>query len=375
LASSVLLALAPAAARDIEGPDPDAEIALLVDLSAGGQVLYAREASKPFLPASITKAMSAQITFELIRAGKLDLSAQFPVRAETLARWAPSGTSMQLKPGDRVAVRDLLRGMMTVSANDAAAVLAEGAGGSVENWIALMNAEAAKRGMRGSHFASPNGLPDSGRTVVTAPDLVRLADALVYAQPSFYADYIGQKRFTWQGVTQDNRDPTIGVVVGADGIKTGHTNEAGFTFLGSAERNGRRLVVVTARSASEAGRAASARSLLEWGFAAWDSHPLYRRDQQVGQAQVQLGDATRVGLVVPRDFTLATRKGAAPAKITARIRYDGPIKAPIKAGAVVAVLEISIDAARHSLPLVAESDVGVAGPFDRLINGVVGLFR
>jgi D-alanyl-D-alanine carboxypeptidase (penicillin-binding protein 5/6) len=375
LASSVLLALAPAAARDIESPDPDAEIALLVDLSAGGQVLFAREASKPFLPASITKAMSAQVAFALIRAGKLDLSAQFPVRAETLARWAPSGTSMQLKPGDRVAVRDLLRGMTTVSANDAAAVLAEGAGGSVENWIALMNVEAAKRGMRGSHFASPNGLPDSGRTVVTAPDLVRLADALIYAQPSFYADYIGQKRFTWQGVTQDNRDPTIGVVAGADGIKTGHTNEAGFTFLGSAERNGRRLVVVTARSASEAGRATSARALLEWGFAAWDSHPLYHSDQQVGQAQVQLGDATRVGLVVPRDFTLATRKGAAPAKISACIRYDGPIRAPIKAGAVVAVLEISIDAARHSLPLVAESDVGVAGPFDRLINGVVGLFR
>jgi serine-type D-Ala-D-Ala carboxypeptidase (penicillin-binding protein 5/6) len=376
LAGAFLLAPVRAAAPDAPPPPlaPDAEVALLIDLSAGGQPLYLRAANKPFLPASITKAMSALVAFDMIRAGKLTLDQQMPVRAETLARWAPSGTSMQLVPGEQVAVRDLLMGMTTVSANDAAAVLAEGAAGSVEAWVGLMNAAAARRGMRSSHFATPNGLPDHGLTEVSAPDLVRLADALIYDYPEFYHQFIGQRSFTWHGVTQLNHDPTIGVVPGADGIKTGHTFEAGFTFLGSAKRGDRRLVLVTARSQTEPGRAAAARDLLEWGFNAWDSRPLLGARQLVGRAMVQQGNARSVALIAPRAFSLALPKDARP-PVSARIRYDGPVKAPIRQGAAIARLDITVGTATHSLPLVAGENVAIAGPIDRMINGLVGLFR
>lgn len=373
---AAVLALAPARADDIlTVPQPDAEVVLLVDLSAGGQPLFQRNAAATFLPASLTKAMSTLIAFEMIDSGKLSLDQTFTVRAETLARWAGQGSSMNLVPGQQVAVRDLVMGMTTVSGNDAAAVLAEGAAGSVEAWVGLMNAEALRRGMKQSRFASPNGLPDGGRTVVSAPDLVRLADALVYGHPRLYRRFIGQPSFAWGGVTQLNRDPTIGVVPGADGIKTGHTREAGYTFLGSAMRNGRRLVLVTARSNSEAGRAEAARDLLEWGFAAWSSRPLYRRYQTVGRAMVQQGDAIEVSLKVPRDFSLAYHDGGFPSSVAARIRYDGPIKAPIRQGATVAILDITVDGNSHALPLIAGEAVGPAGPFDRLVNGLVGMFR
>lgn len=373
---AAVLAFAPAQASQTVTPPvfADADVAFLVDLSAGGQPLYVRNAAAPFLPASITKAMSTLVAFELIASGRLDLDARITVRAETLARWAGRGSTMNLVPGQQVLVRDLLMGMTTVSGNDAAAVLAEGAAGSVEAWIALMNAEAKRRGMRQSRFASPNGLPDGGQTVVSAPDLVRLADALVYGHPELYRRFIGQPSFSWGGVTQLNRDPTIGVVPGADGIKTGHTREAGYTFLGSAERGGRRLVLVTARSKSEAGRAEAARQLLEWGFAAWRSQPLYRRNDTVARAMVQQGDAVSIPLVVSRDFSLALPLGNNP-MISARLRYDGPIKAPIRRGATVAILEVAVANQTHAIPLVAGADVGPAGPFDRLVNGVVGLLR
>lgn len=370
---AVSLALLPVAHAEPAPPPVNAPVAMLVDLDAN-QVLFAREPDRAFLPASMTKAMTALVAFELIRQGRLREDQVFTVRPETAAKWNGRGTSLYLKPGEQVSVRDLLAGITIVSANDASVVLAEGALGSVEAWTVLMNAEAQRLGMKGSHFGTPNGWPDGGKTKVSARDLVRLADALIHGHPELYRHYFGRSAFVWHGVPLRNHDPTVGIVPGADGIKTGHTSEAGYNFLGAALRDGRRLVSVVAGATSEAGRAEASRALLEWGFAAWESKPLVRAGQEVGLAKVQQGDARAVKLIAPRSFALTLPKGTKP-KVVTRIRYDGPLRAPIKQGALVAGLEVSVEGQPpHVLPLVAGAPVGPAGPFDRLVNGLAGLF-
>ncbi len=351
-----------------------AKVALLVDLSAG-QTLYARDADKQFLPASMTKAMSALVAFDLIKAGKLSEQAVFTVRPETAARWAGKGTSLNLRPGEQVRVGDLLMGLTTVSANDAAVALAEGALGSTEAWCAAMNARARELGMAGSHFATPNGFPDRGATYVTARDLVRLANALIYQHPELYRRYFGHQAMDWRGARLASHDPFAGVLPGADGIKTGHTFEAGFNFLGSAERNGRRLVLVVAGAWSEPERAQAAKALAEWGYSAWDSRALGEGGQVIGAARVQGGDARSVPLALERRFALTVPKGSHPA-VTTRIVYRGPLQAPLAKGAQVAGLEVQIAGQPvHYLPLVAAHSVGAAGPFDRLANGLLGLLE
>ncbi len=301
-------------------------VSLVADMGAN-QLLHARQTDLAFVPASMTKVMTAFVAFELIAAGKLTPEQTFTVSPQAHAAWHGQGTTLWLRPGESVPVDALLRGITTVSANDAAVVLAEGAGGSIAGWAALMNAEAAKLGMTRSHFASPNGWPDGGKTYVSARDLARLAEALITRHPELYRRYFGQKSFAWNGVTQQNRDPTLGVIAGADGIKTGHTNEAGYNFLGSAERGGRRIALVVAGAKTEAERALAARELMEWAFATFDSKPLFAQGALVGSARVQGGDARWVGLRALRPISYVTRKGeTAPPKL--RIVYRGPWSLP-----------------------------------------------
>ncbi len=322
----------------------------------------------------MTKAMTAYVAFELIAQGKLDPAQTFIVRPETWAAWHGKGTSMNLRSGESVTLDALLHGITTVSANDAAEVLAEGAAGSVAGWVAQMNAEAVHLHMANSHFATPNGWPDNGATYVSARDLVRLGDAIITRHPDLYHRYFGQKQFTWNGVTQHNHDPTVGVIPGADGIKTGHTNEAGYNFLGSAMRDGRRLIMVIGGARSEEERTAASRALLEWGFTAWRSQPLFARGALVGEAWVQGGDARRVGLLAPRAISTVLPSGTGKLADLS-IVYRGPLVAPLAKGAQVAELEIRVDGLPPSrLPLVAADSVGKAGPLDRLWNGLMGLF-
>ena len=345
---------------------------LAVD-SGSGQVLAARDPALSFVPASLTKVMTAYVAFELIKAGKLSPAQVYTFAPASQVRWNGKGTTMYLRSGERVPVDALLHGITTVSANDACIVLAEGYAGSVERWTTLMNAEARKLGMKDSHFGTPNGWPDNGATYVSARDLVTLGQAMVQRHPELYARYFGQKTMAWGGVTLVNHDPTVGVVPGADGIKTGHTAEAGYGFLGSAIRNGRRLMIVVAGAQSEAQRASASRALMEWGYAAWDSRPLYARGAAVGAAVVQNGNARQVSLRTSRPLALAVPKGArAVAALT--VRYRGPLVAPIAKGATVAELEIAVAGQQPTrVPLEAAEAVSVAGPFDRLLNGLAGL--
>jgi len=348
-------------------------VGLLVD-SGSGQVLYARQPDLRFVPASMAKVMTLYVALEEIKAGRLAADRRIAVREATARQWNGRGTSLYLKGGTSIAVDDLLRGIATVSANDASVVLAEGYAGSVAGWTALMNAQARQLGMRDSHFATPNGWPDEGATYVSAADLVKLGNALVARHPAEYRRYIGQKRMLWQGVTLQSHDPTVGVVPGADGIKTGHTNEAGYNFLGSAARGGRRLMMVVAGAHSEAERAAASRALLEWGFAAWQARPMFHAGATVADARVQGGDARWLPLVADSPIDAVMPKGTAE-PIALRVIYRGPLVAPVAKGATVARMEISIGGkVAGEVPLKAGKSIKEAGLIDRLLNGLFGFF-
>lgn len=371
-----LLALPGRAAGPAAVPVPasvgSAPIALLVDLSAG-QTLYARQADRRFRPASMAKAMSALVAFDLIKAGKLDPTTFVAVDSDLAARWAGKGTTLSLRAGEQVQVARLIEGMITASANDATEVLAQHAAGSRSAWLSLMNARAKALGMAGSTFASPSGWPDGGRTQVTARDMVRLARALIEEHPALYRRYFGHSSMNWRGGQLASRNPFAGKLAGADGIKTGHTSEIGYNFLGAVERDGRRLILLIGGAPSEAARAEAARGLAEWGYAAWDSRPFVAKAQVVGRALVQDGSARSVELVPLRDWRLAVPRGSA-ARITTRIVYRGPLRAPIEAGQVVAGLEVTVPGQPpHDIPLATRQRVTRAGPFDRIVNGLLGL--
>ena len=379
LGIAVLAAALPAGAAPSPGalPPPPPTLAgipvyLAVDLDSH-QVLAAHEPDRQFLPASMTKIMTAYIAFELIAKGQLKPEQVFTVRPETAATWSDRGTGMRLKAGERVSVDMLLHGITTISANDACVVLAEGAVGSTANWLALMNTAAAKLGMTESHFGTPNGWPDGGATHVSAGDLVKLGQALIARHPALYHRYFGKKTLIWRGASQVNHDPTVGLVRGADGIKTGHTGESGYSFLGTAIRDGRRIMIVIGGAQSGAQRAQAARDLLEWGFSAWEARPAFAKGAVIARAVVQAGAARSVGLVAPDGLKVTVPRGAHP-KVTMTLRYHGPLVAPIARGAAVASLDVVVEgqpAAR--IPLVAENGVTLAGPFDRLANGLAGL--
>jgi D-alanyl-D-alanine carboxypeptidase (penicillin-binding protein 5/6) len=360
----------------IPAPPPELApipVSILVDIGSG-QVLVQRRSNVPFLPASVTKVMTAFVAFEEIDAGRLSLDRRMPVRPETAKEWFAKGTSMYLTEKDQPTVRDLLHGVMTASSNDGAVVLAEGYAGSVAAWADMMNAAARRIGMTGSRYHTPNGWMDDGQTYITASDMVKLADAMITRHPQLYHEFSGVKRYMWRDVAMRSHDPTVGVVPGADGIKTGYTREAGYNFLGTAERGGRRLVMMLAASPKPKVRDDAAKALLEWGFSAWEARHLFDQGQPVSQAKVQGGDARSVPLVANREVHATLPKGGHE-KVALAVHYKGPLVAPIRKGDQVGELEIKVEGlAPGRVPLYAGKDVGVAGPLDRLMNGLISFF-
>jgi D-alanyl-D-alanine carboxypeptidase (penicillin-binding protein 5/6) len=383
LIAPVALAAAPAARALVPDSAPvipaiptanEAPVALLVDLTSG-QVLHTRNPDRRFMPASVTKVMTLYLAFELIAAKRLDPRQVFMMSPAIASEWRRKGSTMFLDAGERVQVDDLLLGIANVSANDGAAVLAEGQAGSVAAWTQAMNQTALGLGMTGSHFASPNGWPDEGRTFTTANDLVKLARAMIARHPDKFGYYIGRAGYDYKGIAQVNHDPMIGRVPGADGIKTGFTNESGFSYLGTARRGGQRLVLVLAGVENGRLRARLARAYVEWGFSAFDRRELFAAGAAIGTARVQDGDARRVTLKAAGPVAINLRKGTSAAPLTATIRYDGPLRAPIAAGQEVAVLEVSAPGvATAAIPLYAAESVETAGPIDRVINAIAGVF-
>lgn len=349
----------------------DVPIALLVDATSG-QVLHERNADRRFMPASITKTMTAYVAFELMAEGKLDPRQTFTVRSQTFAKWRRKGSTMFLEQGARVSVDDLLMGIMNVSANDGAVVLAEGAAGSVDEWIKLMNQKARELGMSNSHFGTPNGWMDDGHTFVSARDLVKLATAMQTRHPLKYARYIGHSGFAYGGIAQPNHDPLVGRVRGADGIKTGFTNEAGMGYLGSVKRNGHRLTLVVAGVDRARVRNRAARDFVEWGFSSFDAKLLFANGAIVGDAKVQGGSRRKVGLKAAGPIFVSVPKGTDP-EVSIRIHYNGPLKAPIDENVPVAELELEVAGMPTSrIPLMATEPVAKAGFLARIWNGLIG---
>lgn len=356
----------------------DVPIGYLKDLSSGA-ILFQRDADRRMPPASMAKMMTVYVAFSLIKSGELKLNQTFPVRPETWQKWhgPAAGSTMFLSSGENVSVSDLLKGIVTLSGNDACVVLAEGISGSEEAFVERMNRKAQELGLANSHFGTANGWPDNGVTYVTARDLGTLATATIQDFPDLYKKFYSLRSFTWgktlgagADITQANRDPLLGRVAGADGLKTGHTEEAGYGFTGSAEQNGRRLVMVLAGMKSWNQRVEESVKLMEWGFRAWQAKPLVAAGKQVSTAEVQLGSSTSVGLVAAKPLTVTLPAGAAP-QLSAKVVYEGPIKAPIKAGQHIADLVVSSpDLPEQRMPLVADKDVPAAGVFGRAWAGL-----
>ncbi|GAC1572812.1 MAG: D-alanyl-D-alanine carboxypeptidase family protein [Sphingomicrobium sp.] len=375
LTSVTLASAAPAAAPSFETPAP---IAYMIDLASGAELL-AKNADRRMPPASLAKMMETELTFELIDKGQLSLSKLCTVQPATWRKWhgPAAGSTMFLSPGEQVSVQNLLHGVVTLSGNDAAIVLAECVGGTEQTFVARENELAKGLGIKTSYFGTPNGWPDNDVTMVTARDLAKLARATIERHPKLYKQFYAQPNFTWgktlasgADITQDNRNPLLGRVAGADGLKTGHTEEAGYGFTGSAEQNGRRLIIVLAGMTSTNQRIEESVRLMNWGFNAWQTKPLYKLGAKVGSAQVQLGSASQVSLVAPRDIAMTMPAGLGGAIKSIRIRYVGPLEAPINKGEHVADLVATTESGPQIMPLDAGESVEEAGFFRRAWIGL-----
>jgi D-alanyl-D-alanine carboxypeptidase (penicillin-binding protein 5/6) len=245
-----------------------------------------------------------------------------------------------------------------------------------------MNALGKRIGLTNSHFGTANGWPDGGVTYVSARDLATLARWEIEHHYKLYKQFYSLPSFTWgktmgagRDITQANRNPILGVVPGADGLKTGHTDEAGYGFTGSAEQNGRRLIEVVAGLPSWNARVEESKRLILWGFGAWTAKPLFQQGAKVGTAQVQLGSSSGVSLVAPRNLAVTVPAGLSTGAVQMRIRYDGPLVAPIAKGQEVAQLVVTTgDTPPQIVPLVAGEDIGRAGFFGRIWLGLKSLF-
>jgi serine-type D-Ala-D-Ala carboxypeptidase (penicillin-binding protein 5/6) len=379
-AAALVTGAATAQAPQYETPAP---IAYLIDLSSGA-VLFEKNADQRIPPASMAKMMTTEVAFELIDRGQLPLNKMCTVRPETWRKWhgPQAGSTMFLSANEQVSVENLLHGIVTLSGNDASVVLAECIAGTEQAFVQQMNALAQQLGLANSRFCNPVGWPDEGCTYVTARDLAALARATIERHPKLYKQFYGRESFTWgrtlgsgQAITQGNRNPILGKVPGADGLKTGHTQEAGYGFTGSAEQNGRRLIEVLSGLDSWNARVEESTRLMQWGFNAWQIKPLFRLGAEVAKAKVQMGDSSEVPLIAPRDLAVTIPAGLSLTRqMQVKVRYDGPVKAPIRKGQQIAELVVTTGNTRPQVvPLVAGEDVGEAGFFTRVWIGLKGL--
>jgi D-alanyl-D-alanine carboxypeptidase (penicillin-binding protein 5/6) len=381
LAPVALIATVLAAPAMAQAPayDTAAPIAFLKDMQTG-RVLFAKNADQRMPPASMGKMMSVYVAFKLIKAGEANLQQPILVRPETWTKWNNQGSTMFLSVNEQVSVENLLHGIVTLSGNDACVVLAEGLGGTEANYVALMNREAARIGLKGSHFANTNGWPDPGE-YVTARDLATIAEATMRDFPDLYARFYQKDGFTWgktmgegQAITQGNRNPLLGKVLGADGLKTGHTEEAGYGFTGSAIQNGRRLVMVVAGLKSFGERASSSVDFMNWGFAAWQNVPLGKKGQVMGKVAIAGAADASIDAVAGKDLFVTLPRGFGMERKT-RVEALPGLTAPLKAGALVGNLVVTMPGQQPvKAPLITPVAIEEANMFRRAWNWVMGFF-
>lgn len=345
---------ATAIAQDFE---VGVEHAILVDYETG-TVLFEHNADLPMPPASLAKLMTMYLVFEALRDDRLSLDDAFVVSENAWRKGgAPSGTStMFAELGSSITVSNLMRGVIIQSGNDAAITIAEGMAGSEEAFADQMNEAAGRLGLSDSVFTNPTGLPDAAQ-YVTARDLSILAAAIIREFPEHYAIY-SEREFTWNGITQSNRNTLLRMDIGADGMKTGFTEESGYGLIASAVRGERRLIAVINGAESEGDRTSEAADLLEWGFEAFTRVSLFRPAAMLAEAEIFGGTEPTVGLVMTTPLNVLV-PNEATGRLAAEIIYRGPLIAPVLAGDIVGTLRLLLDGQEIATsPIVTAAAVG-----------------
>lgn len=355
--------------------------AILMDYETG-TVLFSKDANRPVPPASMSKLMTAAIVMDMLDSGELQPDTPFYVSRKA---WRTGGSKMFVLVDTTIPVIDLLRGIIVQSGNDACIVVAENIAsaqmgsvsseselGTVEDFVAIMNRRAAEWGLENSSFANPNGLPDPNQ-LMSLSDIASLATRIIRDYPELYDAVFDMPEFTWSDITQANRNPLIGAFEGADGLKTGHTEEAGYGVVGSAMRDGVRRLMVLHGMESEAERRREARRVMGLAFSEFTTRRYYARGDIVSEAEVFMGKAETVPLRLENNI-IFTRHNRILANATASITYEGPLKAPVPAGEQVGILRLDIpgEAARE-YPLYTAERVGAIGVVGKMGVGLRAL--
>lgn len=343
--------------------DTAAKAAILVD-HRSGEVLFSKNPDEALPPASMSKLMTALIVFEQLKEGALDLDDELPVSEKA---WRMGGSKMFVEVGGSVAVGDLLRGIIVQSGNDACIVVAEALAGSEDAFADLMNARGGEIGLEHSTFRNATGWPDPEHRM-SVRDLARLGSHIIGEFPEFYELY-SLREYEYNEINQFNRNPLLRRGVdGVDGMKTGYTREAGYGLVASAERDGRRLVMVIAGLDSARQRSVEAQRLLEYGFREFEEYRIFDEGEVVEKAAVWLGETATVDLV-PADHVYVTLDREARGTLSAKVIYNEPVRSPVIAGQEIGRVEVSAPSIQtRSIPLIAATDVPEAGPVNRVIS-------
>lgn len=336
------------------GPlDTVAGHAIVIDYNTGA-VLLTKDADTASPPSSLTKLMTIYITFKQLKEGKLSLGQTFTISEHA---WHMGGSRMFIQVGTSVTIEDLIRGVFVDSGNDAAVALAEGIAGSEDAFVTMMNDEAKKLGMTNSHFMDASGWPADGH-VMSVRDIATLSYHIIHDFPDYY-HYAGEQSFTYNKITQQNRNPLVTAGLG-DGLKTGHTEEGGYAEAGSTERNGRRIIVVLNGLPTWNSRVTESKRLMDWAFNTFQDVPVFAAGQVVTEAPVWLGAAPQVGLTV-RDSLVVTLPNNWHDAVKVAVDYPAPVPAPVISGQAVGQISLTgtgIPSGQAlSAPLVAAGDV------------------
>ncbi len=373
---ALLLACAPWLAAHAQAPVPPevaAKAYLLLDVQSD-QVLAERQADAQADPASLTKLMTAWLVFDALKAKKLTLEQTLPVSVRAWSERKGGGSLMFIDPKMTPKVDELLRGMIAVSGNDAAVALAEGVGGSLDNFVGMMNRQAQAWGLKNTQFKNVTGLTEPGH-YSSARDLAVIASRVVRDFPEHYATYYALRNYTFNSIKQDNRNMLLGRDAAVDGMKTGYTDAAGYCLVASAQRefpNGkRRLISVVMGTASREARASESQKLLNWGWQAWDALRLFEAGKEVSTVPVWKGRSATAGLGAQQPLLVTVPKGEGDKLKTAIARTD-PLVAPLTQGQTVGTIDVTTAAGTKlaSVPLVVLQAVPEAGLLGRAWDSI-----
>lgn len=366
LASALLLcALLPAPSFAVKAPTVNASGYLLLDVESG-QVLSENNADARLEPASLTKIMTAHVVFAEIKADRISLQDMVTISEKA---WRMGGSKMFIEVNKQVTVEELLKGLIIQSGNDAAVALAEYVAGSEEAFAELMNKHAAQLGMHGTNFVNASGMPDENH-YTTPRDIALVTEATILEYPELYKWY-AEKEYTFNGITQPNRNRLLWQDESVDGVKTGHTEAAGYCLVSSAKREGSRLIAAIMGTQSDNARVVESRKLLNWGFRFFDTRQLFKQGEELKSVRIWKGDSDNLRVGVAEDVVIRFPRDRKD-DLKAKLVVDSPLEAPVAKGEKVGAIEVMLDEDKLKVvPLVALDDVAEAGIFGWMVDSVL----